>query len=136
VNVVCFLERNRYVPGRENLIQRRPIGKLRPLEPTTGVFQPFEFGQLRFELPRHYSDIGAETDKAEALLGPSHHVVVVPANQASVEVNERGGAIKLVEEGWFQQKLADSAYATFKKIDSGEKISVGVNRYVDGVSNA
>jgi methylmalonyl-CoA mutase N-terminal domain/subunit len=70
------------------------------------------------------------------LLGPSHHVVVVPANQASVEVNERGGAIKLVEEGWFQQKLADSAYATFKKIDSGEKISVGVNRYVDGVSNA
>ena len=32
-------------------------------------------------------------------------------------------------EGWFQQKLADSAYATFKKIDSGEKISVGVNKF-------
>lgn len=47
------------------------------------------------------------------------------------EVDQLGGAVKLVEEGWFQQKLADSAYATFKKIDSGEKISVGVNRYVD-----
>ena len=47
------------------------------------------------------------------------------------EVDERGGAIKLAEEGWFQQKLADSAYATFQKIDSGEKVSVGVNRYVD-----
>jgi methylmalonyl-CoA mutase N-terminal domain/subunit len=47
------------------------------------------------------------------------------------EVEERGGAIQLVEEGWFQQKLADSAYTIFKKIDSGEKISVGVNRYVD-----
>lgn len=47
------------------------------------------------------------------------------------EVNEWGGAIKLVEEGWFQQKLADSAYATFRKIDTGEKISVGVNRHVD-----
>lgn len=47
------------------------------------------------------------------------------------EVRERGGAIKLVEEGWFQQKLADSAYATFKKIDSGEKVSVGVNRFVE-----
>lgn len=47
------------------------------------------------------------------------------------EVDELGGAVKLVEEGWFQQKLADSAYATFKKIDKGEKISVGVNRYVD-----
>jgi methylmalonyl-CoA mutase N-terminal domain/subunit len=47
------------------------------------------------------------------------------------EVDRLGGAIKLVEEGWFQQKLADSAYEIFKKIDSGEKISVGVNRYVD-----
>jgi methylmalonyl-CoA mutase N-terminal domain/subunit len=47
------------------------------------------------------------------------------------EVDKRGGAVKLVEEGWFQQKLADSAYTIFKKIDSGEKISVGVNRYVD-----
>ena len=47
------------------------------------------------------------------------------------EVDQRGGAVKLVEEGWFQQKLADSAYATFQKIDAGEKILVGVNRYVD-----
>lgn len=52
------------------------------------------------------------------------------------EVDERGGAIKLVEEGWFQQKLADSAYATFKKIDTGEKISVGVNRFVDEASSS
>jgi methylmalonyl-CoA mutase N-terminal domain/subunit len=50
------------------------------------------------------------------------------------EVRERGGAIKLVEEGWFQQKLADSAYATFKKIDTGEKVSVGVNKHVDEAS--
>jgi methylmalonyl-CoA mutase N-terminal domain/subunit len=47
------------------------------------------------------------------------------------EVAERGGAIRLVEEGWFQQKLADSAYTTFKKFDSGEKISVGVNSNID-----
>ncbi len=50
------------------------------------------------------------------------------------EVDELGGAIKLAEEGWFQQKLADSAYATFLKIDSGEKVSVGVNRYVEDKS--
>jgi methylmalonyl-CoA mutase, N-terminal domain len=50
------------------------------------------------------------------------------------EVDESGGAVKLVEEGWFQQKLADSAYATFRKIDSGEKVSVGVNRHVDARS--
>jgi methylmalonyl-CoA mutase N-terminal domain/subunit len=52
------------------------------------------------------------------------------------EVDERGGAVKLVEEGWFQQKLADSAYATFRKIDAGDKISVGVNRYVDETSSS
>jgi len=52
------------------------------------------------------------------------------------EVDERGGAIKLVEEGWFQQKLADSAYATFRKVDTGEKISVGVNRHVDETSGS
>jgi len=52
------------------------------------------------------------------------------------EVDRLGGAVKLTEEGWFQQKLADSAYATFKKIDSGEKVSVGVNRHVDEKSEA
>lgn len=52
------------------------------------------------------------------------------------EVDERGGAVKLVEEGWFQQKLADSAYKTFKKIDSGEKVSIGVNRHVDADSSS
>ncbi|WP_119272358.1 methylmalonyl-CoA mutase family protein [Taklimakanibacter deserti] len=51
------------------------------------------------------------------------------------EVDGRGGAVKLVEEGWFQQELADSAYATFRKIDSGEKVSVGVNRHVDAQSD-
>lgn len=47
------------------------------------------------------------------------------------EVDEMGGAVKLVEDGWIQQKLADSAYKIFQKINSGEKVSVGVNRYVD-----
>lgn len=52
------------------------------------------------------------------------------------EIDELGGAIKLVEEGWFQRKLADSAYETFKKIDTGEKVSVGVNRHIDESSVA
>jgi methylmalonyl-CoA mutase, N-terminal domain len=52
------------------------------------------------------------------------------------EVDRLGGAVKLVEDGWFQQKLADSAYSTFKLIDTGEKISVGVNSNVDEKSKA
>lgn len=52
------------------------------------------------------------------------------------EIEELGGAVKLVEEGWFQQKLADSAYATFQKIDRGDKKSIGVNHHVDANSTA
>lgn len=52
------------------------------------------------------------------------------------EVDHLGGAVRLVEDGWFQQKLADSAYSTFKLFDTGEKISVGVNRYIDTQSDA
>lgn len=52
------------------------------------------------------------------------------------EVDRLGGAVKLVEEGWFQQKLTDSAYKTYKLFDTGEKISVGVNRHVDASSTS
>ncbi|AZB57695.1 methylmalonyl-CoA mutase [Cereibacter sphaeroides] len=46
------------------------------------------------------------------------------------EVEERGGAIKLIEEGWFQKHIADFAYETALRKQSGEKPVIGVNRYV------
>ncbi|PZX15960.1 methylmalonyl-CoA mutase [Palleronia aestuarii] len=46
------------------------------------------------------------------------------------EVEERGGTIKLIEEGWFQKHIADFAYETALKKQSGEKPVIGVNRYV------
>jgi methylmalonyl-CoA mutase N-terminal domain/subunit len=45
------------------------------------------------------------------------------------EVERRGGTIKLIEEGWFQQRIADFAYETAKRKASGEKPVIGVNRY-------
>jgi methylmalonyl-CoA mutase cobalamin-binding domain/chain len=47
------------------------------------------------------------------------------------EVDERGGTIRLIEEGWFQKHIADFAYATALRKQSGEKTVIGVNRYVD-----
>jgi methylmalonyl-CoA mutase N-terminal domain/subunit len=47
------------------------------------------------------------------------------------EVDERGGTIKLIEEGWFQKQMADFAYATALRKESGEKPVVGVNRFVE-----
>ncbi len=46
-------------------------------------------------------------------------------------VDERGGTIKLIEEGWFQKHLADFAYATALRKESGEKSVIGVNKFVE-----
>lgn len=46
------------------------------------------------------------------------------------EIEERGGTIKLIEEGWFQKHIADFAYETALRKQSGEKPVIGVNRYV------
>jgi methylmalonyl-CoA mutase N-terminal domain/subunit len=47
------------------------------------------------------------------------------------EVERRGGTIKLIEEGWFQQRIADFAYDTAKRKASGAKPVIGVNKYVE-----
>jgi methylmalonyl-CoA mutase cobalamin-binding domain/chain len=45
------------------------------------------------------------------------------------EIDEHGGTIKLIEEGWFQKHIADFAYETALRKQSGEKPVLGVNRY-------
>jgi methylmalonyl-CoA mutase N-terminal domain/subunit len=47
------------------------------------------------------------------------------------EVDERGGTIKLIEQGWFQKHIADFAYETALRKQSGEKPVIGVNRFVE-----
>ncbi|MBI2752277.1 MAG: methylmalonyl-CoA mutase family protein [Betaproteobacteria bacterium] len=47
------------------------------------------------------------------------------------EVDRRGGTIKLIEEGWFQRRIADFAYETAIKKAKGEKVVLGVNKFVE-----
>jgi len=47
------------------------------------------------------------------------------------EVDRRGGTIKLIEEGWFQRRIADFAYETAIKKAMGEKVVLGVNKFVE-----
>jgi 2-hydroxyisobutanoyl-CoA mutase large subunit len=47
------------------------------------------------------------------------------------EVDRLGGTIRLTKEGWFQKRIADFAYDTALRKQSGEKPVIGVNRYVD-----
>ena len=47
------------------------------------------------------------------------------------EVDERGGTIRLIEQGWFQKHISDFAYETALRKQSGEKPVIGVNRFVE-----
>jgi methylmalonyl-CoA mutase N-terminal domain/subunit len=46
------------------------------------------------------------------------------------EVDRKGGYLKCWENGWFRRLLADEAQKTQESIDKGERVVVGVNRYV------
>jgi len=47
------------------------------------------------------------------------------------DVDGRGGTVKLIEEGWFQRRIADFAYETAIKKAKGEKVVLGVNKFVE-----
>jgi methylmalonyl-CoA mutase cobalamin-binding domain/chain len=47
------------------------------------------------------------------------------------DVDQRGGTIELIKQGWFQQQVADFAYETALRKQSGEKPVIGVNTMVD-----
>jgi methylmalonyl-CoA mutase N-terminal domain/subunit len=50
------------------------------------------------------------------------------------DIDAHGGTLKLIEEGWFQRHIADFAYETALRKQSGEKPVIGVNRLVDGAA--
>ena len=42
------------------------------------------------------------------------------------------GAIRGVEEGWYQGEIADSAYELERKLNAGRHVVVGVNAFLEG----
>jgi methylmalonyl-CoA mutase, N-terminal domain len=51
------------------------------------------------------------------------------------EIDEGGGAVACIESGWTQRRIAESAYTLQKRIESGERVVVGVNRFVGSDSD-
>src|SRR5438067_11626679 len=47
------------------------------------------------------------------------------------EVDRAGGTVKLIEQGWFQRRIADFAYETARAKSAGTKPVLGVNRFVE-----
>ncbi|HEU4569019.1 MAG TPA: methylmalonyl-CoA mutase family protein [Gemmatimonadales bacterium] len=48
------------------------------------------------------------------------------------EVDELGGAVAAVERGYFQERIAQSAWALQQQQEKGELVVVGVNKFADG----
>jgi methylmalonyl-CoA mutase N-terminal domain/subunit len=57
-------------------------------------------------------------------------VDLVEASRALMaRVEERGGAVAAIEEGFYQHEIQDSAYLHQQLVESGERVIVGVNRF-------
>jgi methylmalonyl-CoA mutase N-terminal domain/subunit len=46
------------------------------------------------------------------------------------QVEDRGGAVAAIEQGFQKTEIETSAYRTAQEIDSGDRIVVGVNKFV------
>jgi methylmalonyl-CoA mutase, N-terminal domain len=46
-------------------------------------------------------------------------------------VGEMGGAVRAIEDGFYQDEIAEAAFRIQQGIETGERVVVGVNRYVD-----
>jgi len=78
----------------------------------------------------------AITDVADPL-GGSWHVERLTdqldrdARELIDHIDSLGGAVAAIEAGFYQQVIADEAYAREQRVASGEDIVVGVNAYID-----
>jgi methylmalonyl-CoA mutase N-terminal domain/subunit len=81
--------------------------------------------------------IGQETAVPQVAdpLGGSYYVenltdrVEEEALAIMAEIDELGGAVKCIEMGWTQRRIADSAYRFQTRVEAGDRVIVGVNRY-------
>jgi methylmalonyl-CoA mutase N-terminal domain/subunit len=44
-------------------------------------------------------------------------------------IDELGGAVKAIEEGYVQREIQDAAYAYQKQVESGDRVVVGLNKF-------
>jgi methylmalonyl-CoA mutase, N-terminal domain len=57
---------------------------------------------------------------------------LVEASRALMaRVDERGGAVSAIEEGFYQHEIQDSAYRHQQMVERGDRVIVGVNRFTE-----
>jgi methylmalonyl-CoA mutase N-terminal domain/subunit len=74
------------------------------------------------------------TDTADPLAG-SYYIealtdaLIDQARQLIAEIDRQGGAVAAVESGWVQDQIEQAAFAHHRRVQSGEEVIVGVNRW-------
>ncbi|MBS1955576.1 MAG: methylmalonyl-CoA mutase family protein [Cyanobacteria bacterium SZAS-4] len=58
------------------------------------------------------------------------------ANEYFKQIEEIGGVIAGIESGYFMKELSDSAYRFQQKLDSGERVFVGLNAFTEEAQGA
>ncbi len=76
------------------------------------------------------------TDTADPLAGSYYVESLTEAVEADAwayleKIRGMGGAVAAIEAGYMQDEIEQAAYTYAKQVDSGEKVIVGVNRFVD-----
>ena len=83
--------------------------------------------------------IAYETGVAHVIdpLGGSYYVekltdqMEAEAEAIFARVAEMGGVVRCIEEGWFQRELARSAYDFQRALEKGDRVIVGVNKFIE-----
>jgi methylmalonyl-CoA mutase, N-terminal domain len=74
-------------------------------------------------------------------LGGSYYVegltdrVEEEAQLIMAAVDERGGSVSAIESGWMQKRIGESAYRFQQRVEAGERVVVGVNRFQSEASD-
>jgi methylmalonyl-CoA mutase N-terminal domain/subunit len=58
------------------------------------------------------------------------------AQQYFDRIDEQGGVLRCIENGFFQREIADAAFEFERQLEANERIIVGVNAYKDGDGGA
>jgi methylmalonyl-CoA mutase N-terminal domain/subunit len=85
--------------------------------------------------------LGYETGTADTVdpLGGSYFVEALTnetearAFEYIEKIDGMGGAVAAIEAGWIQDEIAESAFRVQQAVESGERVLVGVNRYLEEV---
>jgi methylmalonyl-CoA mutase N-terminal domain/subunit len=76
------------------------------------------------------------TDTADPL-GGSYYIEALTdeiesrANELIARLDERGGAVTAIEQGWVQGQIEESAFRWQRDVESGERVIVGVNTFTE-----